>query len=196
MTPPSSATLPTTSGARPENTTPTSSFALNTHTRSRTHSPSPPNVRQSRWFHSPAQPALPVAMGTAHASTFPNRIRLQPFTQGPRRQGAQLPPRPPLPAAQADQARTIPERRDQRAHRQRRGSFGGRPAGFDRVPSAERSRADDQCLQRIPCRCHTLRQAHLRLPARSLLQRSGRGSAHEPRCRRSVTVVKRAARLR
>ncbi|MFF3959927.1 IS5/IS1182 family transposase, partial [Streptomyces sp. NPDC001890] len=27
---------------------------------------------------------------------------------------------------------TIPERRDQRAHRRRRGSTGGRPAGFDR----------------------------------------------------------------
>lgn len=28
---------------------------------------------------------------------------------------------------------TIPERRDQRAHRQKRGSKGGRPAGFDRA---------------------------------------------------------------
>ncbi|MFJ5801460.1 IS5 family transposase [Streptomyces decoyicus] len=37
---------------------------------------------------------------------------------------------------------TIPERRDQRANRQRRGSHGGRPAGFDRVRYTRRNEVE------------------------------------------------------
>ncbi len=37
---------------------------------------------------------------------------------------------------------TIPERRDQQANRQRRGSRGGRPAGFDRAPSTRRNEVE------------------------------------------------------
>ena len=37
---------------------------------------------------------------------------------------------------------TIPERRDQRAHRQNRGSKGGRPAGFDQTRYARRNEVE------------------------------------------------------
>jgi transposase len=43
---------------------------------------------------------------------------------------------------------TIPERRDQRAHRVRRGSSGGRPPAFDRIAYRRRN-VVERCFQRL-----------------------------------------------
>jgi transposase len=43
---------------------------------------------------------------------------------------------------------TIPERRDQRAHRTRRGSSGGRPPAFDRIAYRRRN-VVERCFQRL-----------------------------------------------
>lgn len=56
-----------------------------------------------------------------------------------------LPPQPPLPAQTADQ-HTILEPKNQRANRKRRGSKGGRPAGFDKTIYKRRNEVERTIL--------------------------------------------------
>ncbi|MDH6193233.1 hypothetical protein M2168_006351 [Streptomyces sp. CZ24] len=81
---------------------------------------------------------------------------------------------------------TIPEPRNQRANRRRRGSAGGRPAGFDRerYRRAQRGRTDHQPTQELPRGRHPLRQAGLRLPRHG--HRSGSPLMAAPMIRRTV----------
>jgi hypothetical protein len=67
---------------------------------------------------------------------------------------------------------TIPEPKDQRANRKRRGSKGGRPTGFDSEIYKRRNEADDQPAQELSGRRHPLRQEGLRLSR----HRHGRGN--------------------